>query len=403
MPVLSRRDFFRQIACGARRASAGRRGPVLVCVFLRGGADTLSLLVPHGDDGYYRARPTLAVPRPGSGTDSCVGLDGFYGLHPRLAPLHPLYRDGRLGFVQAVGSDNPTGSHFEAQDQVEHGAGFERGRTPGGGWLGRHLRLAGSDAGPLSAIAIGTTLPEALRGAPAASAITTLDDLSLALPAGDPDAFTRALGAMYAAQADELGDHGRETLALLERVRALRTAAYVPDAAASYGTDEFSRGLKEIARLIKADVGLEVATIDLAGWDTHFVQGQIGGLIGGRIETLATGLAAFDTDLAAHRGRVTTLVLTEFGRRTYENSSLGTDHGRGFAVMALGAGIAGGKVHGRWPGLEAEANADGPGGLAVAIDYRSVLTEVLAGPLGQTRCAEVFPDFSPEHVGLVAG
>jgi uncharacterized protein (DUF1501 family) len=216
------------------------------------------------------------------------------------------------------------------------------------------------------------------------------------------------LSALYGAEVGMIGQAGKSTLELLRRVESLRAAAYKPDGGAVYLDDNFSRGLKEIARLIKARVGLEVACLDLGGWDTHFFQGSASGLQADLIRQLAGGLAAFDQDLGAHRDHVVTLVMTEFGRRTYENGSLGTDHGRAFALFALGGRVKGGKVHGRWPGLDEEASSQtdslnplGPSGLKVLIDYRSVLTEVLTKFLGHRDVNRVFPNFYPEPVGLV--
>ena len=404
MPAQSRRAFLRQLVFGHAPLVEDAGANVLVCVFLRGGADTLSLLVPYADDRYHAKRPTLSITHPSrGGDDAAIRLDDFYALHPKLRPLLPAWREGRLGAVQAVGSDNPTGSHFEAQDQVEHGEAYRR--NVGGGWLARHLRGRASGAAaasPLSAVAIGPTLPEALRGATAAAAFRSVEEIRTPGASADPVAVSNALSAMYATEVGVLGDQGRETLDLLRRVEALRNKPYHPETGADYGDDPFARGLREIARLVKADVGLEAACIDLEGWDTHFFQGSAGGQLATLADRLARGLAAFDSDLVRHRDRVTTVVMTEFGRRLYENGSAGTDHGRGFAMMALGGKINGGKVHGDWPGLETEANNYiGPGGLDVRIDYRSVLSEVLSGAVGNDDVAGVFPDFTPKQVGIV--
>jgi len=370
----------------------------LVCVFLRGGADTLNLIVPYGDDQYYKLRPTLSVRAPSDSLDASIRLDDFYALHPMLKPLYPLFDDGRLGIVQAVGSDNPSGSHFEAQDQMEHGEAY--GAPIGGGWLGRYMRTRASrEVTPLSAVSIGPTVPESLRGAPSASAINNVDEIQIRTPSGDQRAVSVALSAMYGAEVGLLTQPGRTTLDLLNRVEALRGTEYRPEWCADYPGDSFGSGMREIARLIKANMGLEVACVDLGGWDTHFFQGTTAGLQAGAIDELARGLAAFDADLKSYRGRVTTVVMTEFGRRVYENGSLGTDHGRGFAMMAIGEKINGGRVIGEWPGL-IEDESEGPGGLLIRYDYRSVLSEVLVGVLGCRRVDKVFPGFNPQEVGL---
>ncbi len=213
---------------------------------------------------------------------------------------------------------------------------------------------------------------------------------------------------MYGAEVGVVSESGKTTLDLLKRVETLRGTQYKPEGGAVYADDSFAQGLKEVSRLVKAGVGLEVACLDLGGWDTHFFQGGSSGLQAELIWQLASGLAAFDADLINHRDRVTTLVMTEFGRRVYENGSLGTDHGRGFAMLAMGQRINGGKVHGKWPGLAEEdtPGADtlsipGPSGLKVLFDYRSVFSEVLAKILGHRDVSQVFPNFHPEPVGLV--
>jgi uncharacterized protein (DUF1501 family) len=398
----SRRSFIRQMFMASEPAAPRAGAKTLVCVFLRGGADTLNLVVPYGDDQYYRLRPTLSIPAPTKDekADAAIRLDDFYAFHPKLRPLYPLFEEGRLGIVQAVGSDNTSGSHFEAQDQMERGESY--GRVIGGGWLGRHLRArAGAEVTPLSAVAIGPTIPESLRGAPAASAINSLDEIQIKTPSGDPRAVSAALAAMYGAEVGILSQPGRSTLDLLRRVEALRGKAYQPEGNAAYPPGNFGAGLREVARLVKAGVGLEVACLDLGGWDTHFFQGTTSGLQAESIDELARGLAAFDADLIHHRDRVITIVMTEFGRRIYENGSLGTDHGRGFALMATGNEINGGKVHGAWPGLaEEEKDLLGPGGLKIKVDYRSVLAEVLAGVLGNRDITKVFPGFQPQPVKL---
>lgn len=402
MPKLSRRSFIRRLVFGREPvvADPGRR--TLVCIFLRGAADTLNMLVPYGDRNYYTYRPTLSIAEPsrnGNNPDAAIRLDDFYAFHPKMAPLVPVYREGRLGIVQAVGTDNPSGSHFEVQDQVEHGEGY--GASLGGGWLARHLRTRlGDSASPLSGVAIAPTLPESLNGATAASAFRSVDEIHLPSSAGNAAAVSKALACMYSAEVGVLGQQGKQTLELLKRVAAMRAMPYQPEPAADYPSDEFGAGLRQIARLVKAQVGLEAACIDLGNWDTHFFQGTTGGLQAALIDSFSRGLAAFDADLKHHRDRVTTIAMTEFGRRLDENGSAGTDHGRGYAFFAMGTGINGGKVHGDWPGLSQESMLPGPGGLEVRIDYRSVLSEVLTNAIGNKQVDEVFPGFSGQHVGI---
>ncbi|MFZ4765905.1 MAG: DUF1501 domain-containing protein [Roseimicrobium sp.] len=403
MPSFTRRALLTKLAIAAAPTieDAGRH--TLVVVFLRGGADTLNLVVPYADDGYYRARPTLAIKPPGSDGNSsrALRLDDHYALHPMLEPLRQKFFEGRLSIVQAVGTDNSTGSHFECQDQMEHGDAMT-GPPAGGGWLGRFLRArASAKLGPLSAVAIGTTLPESLRGAPVASVMQSLDEIAMRTPSGKPEAAAAVLAALYGADVTMLGEQGRETLDLFKRVTELQRGSYTPSNGAQYPKDSFGDGMREIARLIKADVGLEVACIDLGGWDTHFFQGTTESFHAGRAKILGDGLAAFDADLKEHRARFTVMVTTEFGRRIYENASLGTDHGRGFALMTLSNRIKGGRILGQWPSVVENESPAGPGGMKIEHDYRSVFAEVLRGAMGLRNPGAVFPGFTPAKVGLV--
>lgn len=398
----SRRAFLRKLAF-ADEAHLGTVNKSLVCIFLRGGADTLNMLVPYANDDYYKLRPNIAIKSPSrGGAAAALKLDDLYGLHPKMAPLLPIYREGRLGMVQAVGTDNFSGSHFEAQDQVEHGESC--GHSLGGGWLGRHLasRSIGQQT-PLSAVAIGTALPESLRGAPSASVLNSIEEIKLQAPTGQSQAIAKALAQLYGTEAALLAEPSKITLDLLGRVEKLQAKTYHPANGAVYPDNTFGKGLKEIARLLKGGVGLEVAALDLNGWDTHFFQGAEAGLQADSIEQLANGLAAFDRDLGSARGAVTTLVITEFGRRSYENSSMGTDHGRGFTVFAIGDRIAGGQVHGPLPHLTRGQQMDllGPSGLAVQFDYRSALSEILVRALDNRRIENVFPGFKGQEIGLV--
>jgi uncharacterized protein (DUF1501 family) len=318
-----------------------------------------------------------------------------------MKPLYSVFDEGRLAIVQAVGSDNTTGSHFEAQDQMEHGEGA--GERLGGGWLGRYIRARGSNPfSALSAVTIGPTISESLRGATSANAIRGVDEIQINVPSADSSGVAQALATLYSAEVGFLNQPGRSTLDLLNRTEALRGRSYWPESGAEYPDTEFGRGLREIARLIKADLGLEVACIDLGGWDTHFFQGSIGGLLANVISELSHALAAFDADIERHHNRVTTLVMTEFGRRIYENVSLGTDHGRGFALLAIGGEkINGGRIIGDWSGLVND-DSEGPGGLRIDYDYRSVLAELLTGVMSLNDVSAVFPGLEPAPIGLIA-
>ncbi len=400
---MKRRALLSKLALAATSSFAGlprEESHTLIHVFLRGGADTLNLLVPFADDRYYRLRPGLAIP-----LKEAVPISDRYALHPMMRPLESAFKEGRFGAVQSVGVDNTSGSHFDCQDQMEHGDSMH-GTPAGGGWLGRFLRLnSGGEASALAAVAIGTVLPESLRGAPAVSVLERIDDIAIKAAKGDDSAkVMQALKAMYGAEVTMLGQRGVETLDLFQRVAALQGKAEAPEHGAVYPKEGFGEGLREIARLIKARLGVRVACIDLGGWDTHFFQGNATGQQAEKIHTLAAGLAALELDLKGHRGSYTVMVTTEFGRRIYENASLGTDHGRGFAFMALGDRVKGGQVLGAWP-IQAEedlnVNTPGPGGLHAETDYRRVFAEVLRGCFPGAEVGKVFPGAELTPVGLV--
>jgi uncharacterized protein (DUF1501 family) len=379
---------------------------VLVVIFLRGGADGLNLIVPHGDDAYHKSRPTIRVPTPRDKTksakDRALDLDGFFGLHPALAPLKSFYDNGELGLVHACGSFDQSRSHFEAMALMEHG----QGSTPGGqsgGWLARHLSTApGRNHSPLRAVALSNVMPEALRGATGATALNSLDEFRLILPDGDKqEARARQiLSSLYEGH-DAVAHAGRETLAVMESLRRLDPKNYKPAGGVQYPDGEFGRGLRQVACLIKGDVGLEAACLDHRGpflWDTHVAQNN---LLPAQAGDLAQGIAAFARDLKNELNRITIVAMTEFGRRVAENSGLGTDHGRAGVMFLLGGGIKGGKVYGQWPGLGKE-DLEEPGDLKVTADYRDVLGEIVARRLHNNKVDSIFPGHRARFMGVTA-
>jgi uncharacterized protein (DUF1501 family) len=350
----------------------------VVVVFLRGGADGLTLVPPIEDDNYHRFRPRLAVKK-----SEALRLDGPFGLHPELRALEPAWKDGDLAIVHGAGGEGESRSHFEAQDLMEHGG------VVAGGWLGRFLRARGRTNSPLSAVAVGSALPEMLAGAPSATAFESAEEFSLGFQLHDP--FARELQRLYADGPEDLRLAAQNTFEAVRRIEAIPTKHLAGDAAAYDAKDSFARGLRQIAALVKADVGLDAASIDLPGWDTHFTQ-QTGILP--LMRRLANGLAAFRRDLGGRMATTTVVVLTEFGRRLAENSSFGTDHGRGSTLFILGGGVKGGTVLGGWRGLQPEI-LDGPGDLPVTTNYRDILAPVLrrhGAPEGSLR--DVFPEFT---------
>lgn len=366
----------------------------LVVIFLRGAADGLALVPPVTDEHYYRARPRL-----GRAAKEGVKLDDRFGLHPKLQPLEEAWREGELAIVHACGTEDQTRSHFEAQDLMEHGG------VVAGGWLGRYLQTRPVESrGALACVAVGKALPECLLGAPAVTVMQSLEEFSIG---GRTPAFGTQLERLYAMERGQLGAAARATFSALVRIEAMRTTQYRPEHGAIYGRDEFSNGLSQLARLIKADVGLEAASIDLPGWDSHFAQqGQVEGLAG----KLAGGLAALRKDLGARMATTTVVVMTEFGRTVEENSAFGTDHGRGSTMFVLGGGVHGGRMHGEWrglapEGLERRGVLEGYGDLPVLNNYRNVLASVLARHatgFGAAETADVFPGFEVKPMGLFA-
>jgi uncharacterized protein (DUF1501 family) len=340
-------------------------------------------VAPLQDDGYYRARPRIAL-----SSSKAIPLDGFYGLNPLLKDLEPAYKDGALAIIHAAGSEDGTRSHFEAQDLMEHGG------VTGGGWLGRFLRVQNSgNSGPLTAVAVGKIVPECLRGAPAATVFKSLDDFSLG---SDPQRLVQALGRLYKLEPDNLGNAGRDTLDAVRRIADLRSKTYQPANGAFYGSDDFSLGLLQIARLIKARVGLGAASVDLNGWDSHFGQATI---MDPLMQRLARGLGAFYRDLGEEVDHTTVVVMTEFGRRLQENSAFGTDHGRGSIMFVLGGGVRGGRVLGKWPGLTRDV-LEGPGDLPVVNNYRDVLAPILQRHGSGADLHGVFSDFTLSPMSL---
>jgi len=354
----------------------------LVVVFLRGGADGLALVPPTEDDHYYRARPRLGIKK-----EAAVRLDDRFGLHPNLRPLEAAWKEGDLAIIHACGSEDPTRSHFEAQDLMEHGG------LAAGGWLGRFLRARPAPlSGALACVAVGKALPECLLGAPSVTVIQSLNDFALG---GKSAGVRNQLERLYAMETGQLGTAARDTFDAIQRIDAMRSVKYTPAHGATYGADEFSTGLQQLAQLIKADVGLEAASIDLDGWDSHFTQETLVNPLSAR---LAGGLAAFRQDLGERMKNVTVIAMTEFGRTVQENSAFGTDHGRGGAMFVLGGGVKGGRFHGEWRGLaqlEPRGVSASYADLPVLNNYRNVLAPILTRHGGRAEdFAKVFPDFT---------
>ncbi|MCW2600260.1 MAG: hypothetical protein JWM02_2089 [Frankiales bacterium] len=373
-------------------ASGEQRSDLLVVVSLRGGADGLSLVPPLSDPGYLTARPDIGV-RPGQ----ALQLDGVFGLHPGLRPLLPFWTDRRLAIVHAVGDSDGTRSHFEAMDAMERGV--NAATAVSSGWVDRHLTARGLRVGDFPALAIGNRPPGSLQGPAPDLSVNSVRDVRVRVADKRRVPTEKALAEMYAGVAGPHADAARSTLDALRRFAPLRDHPYLPRVGVNYPTDSFGVGLRQIAQVARAGVGLQVATLDLGGWDTHEGMGDAaGGAMTQLVSRLGAGLAAFARDLGPLLATTTIVTMSEFGRRVWQNGSGGVDHGHGSAMLVLGGGIRGGKVYGRWSGLDASHLENGD--LRVTTDYRDVLGELVQRRLGGGSLTTVFPDHRPRLLDL---
>lgn len=373
---------------------------VLVVLFLRGAIDSLSVIVPHQESEYYRLRPTQAVPRPGQ-TNGCIDLDGQFGLHPGMASLMTAYNNGDLALVAAAGSNDPSRSHFDGQRMIEFGVPVDRSAYSNG-WLARHLLLSPAPIGSvLRAATIGSTVPYSLYGAPNSLPVT--DPSKFALPGRVAtrtlrDSFLRDV---YATQEQLVTRAALNTIDTVALLGAVSWTNYNPAPGVTYPVTSLGYALKNAAALIKAQVGVEVLAIDVNNFDTHAEQGTLDGGLNTLLVDLADSLAAFYGDLGTLWDRTSLVAMSEFGRRIEENGSEGTDHGHGTMMLAMGGGINGGRVLHRWPGLAAANLYEGLD-LAVTIDYRNILAEILARRCGAPDVTDIFGNMTISYEGIVA-
>src|SRR5712691_6216674 len=365
--------------------------PILVCLFQRGAVDGLNMIVPHGDPIYYQERPRIAVPEK-----DVLDLDGYFGLHPGLAALKPLWEAKTLAAIHAVGSPDATRSHFDAQDYMESG-------TPGlkatpDGWLNRYCRHDQEHADtPFRAVAFGPQLPRILAGSAPSLAIDDLQAFGLRVPQeAARDRLTRAFEALYEGSATGLlASSSQEGFEAMQMLKQMNPSQYQPANGADYPRGRLGRPLLQIAQLIKANVGVQIAFADVTGWDTHVNQGASDGQLAARLKELGDGLAAFAQDLGEKMRDVVVLTMSEFGRTIRENGNSGTDHGHATAMLALGGPVNGGRVLGRWPGLGVEQRFEGRD-VAVTTDFRDLFGETLARHVGATDLGAVFPGYVPD-------
>ena len=371
--------------------SLGATDKRLVVIFQRGAADGLNIVVPHGERAYYAMRPSINIPR-----NAVIDLDGFFGLHPSLSPLQPLWKQRHLAIVHAAGSPDPTRSHFDAQDFMESG-------TPGikateDGWLNRTLHSlrqpSPADPSPFRAIALGPSMPRILSGSEPAVAINNISDFGVGgnNPKAAPNANT--FEAMYKHSVDAvLHGTGQETFDAVKMLKSADPAKYKPAAAADYPNGRFGDSLKQLAQLIKANLGVRVAFADIGGWDHHVNEGSTQGQIANVLREFSQSLAAFWTDLGDLAEDTIIVTMSEFGRTARENGNRGTDHGHANVMFVMGGPVKGGKVYGRWPGLDQSQLYEGRD-LAVTTDFRQVIGEAVYKHLGNNALDQVFPRFN---------
>jgi len=375
----------------ARTAFAAGTGRAkrLIAIFQRGAVDGLNMVVPHGEADYYRARPSIAIPRPRT-ADGALDLDGFFGFNPRVGSLKPLWDSRDLAIVNACGSPDSTRSHFDAQDYMESG-------TPGvkstqDGWLNRYLQARKEETeSSFRAVALSQQLPRMLQGLAPALAMNQIAQFGIR--GGQSDVMSTSFEAQYAAAADQvLNGVGREAFSAMKTLKVADPSKYQPDNGAQYPTSPFGQALRQIAQLTKSDVGLEVAFADIGGWDTHVNQGAAVGQLAARLDDFARSVAALVTDLDERMADTVVLTMSEFGRAVAENGNRGTDHGHGNAMMVIGGGVRGGRVFGKWPGLAVDRRYEGRD-LAVTTDFRDVFGEIVVRHLGVADPRAIFPGY----------
>ena len=389
-------SFLTRAAFGA--ADPGIRNKRLVVIFQRGAADGLNIVVPYGEPSYYAMRPTINIPKK-----SVLDLDGFFGLHPSMESFQPLWKQKHLAIVHATGSPDPTRSHFDAQDFMESG-------TPGikitdDGWLNRALRdLPGSDGNDKAAfraISLGPSLPRILSGKEPAIAVNNLNDFSVGGKSPNATANSNSFEAMYDHSVDTvLHGTGQETFDAVKTLKAADPAHYTPASNANYPKGRFGDSLKQLAQLIKANLGVQVAFADIGGWDHHVNEGSTQGQIATVLGDFSQAIAAFWTDLGDLGEDTVVVTMSEFGRTARENGNRGTDHGHANVMFVLGGPVKGGKVYGRWPGLDQSQLYEGRD-LAVTTDFRMVLSEVVSKYLGNKDLRTVFPGFEGQPTQFV--
>jgi uncharacterized protein (DUF1501 family) len=395
--------FIAEAAARDKIVMPYKRRKVLVCIFQRGAMDGLMAVTPFTDTNLQAARPTLFISAAKGGNDApLIDLDGRFGLHPSMQSFVPLFRDGRLAIVHGIGSPNNTRSHFDAQDYMESGTPFNKGTASG--WLNRAIGLLGHDSlTPFTAVSLTSALPRCFYGDNPSLAISNLQDFGIQFK-GAPSVAGK-VASSFEDLYDEtssglLKDTGKESFEAIKTLQKADTRNYKPDNNAIYPNSPLGNSLKQIAQLIKMDVGLEIAFTESTGWDTHFNQGAANGIFARNVNDLSNCITAFWTDLSAYQDDVTVMTMTEFGRTVHQNGTGGTDHGRASCNFILGNDVNGGKVHGQVETLAIE-NLEDHRDLKVTTDFRAVFSEVADKHLRIDDDKVLFPDWVGSHIGMM--
>ncbi len=379
-------SFLTRAAFGA--VENGGRTKRLVVIFQRGAADGLNIVVPHGEPQYYAMRPSINIPRK-----AVLDLDGFFGLHPSLASFQPLWQQKHLAIVHAAGSPDATRSHFDAQDFMETG-------TPGlkateDGWLNRSLHNLPTmpQNSPFRAIALGPSLPRILSGSEPAVAMNNINDFSIGGRSPRPSQAASAFEAMYDHSSDSvLHGTGEETFDAVKMLKAADPGKYTPAPGVTYPKGRFGDSIRQLAQLIKANLGVQIAFADIGGWDHHVNEGAVEGQLSNVLTDFSQAISAFWTDLGDLAEDTVVVTMSEFGRTARENGNRGTDHGHANVMFVLGGPVKGGKVYGHWPGLDQSQLYEGRD-LALTTDFRQVIGEAILRHMGNKNLTSVFPGY----------
>lgn len=379
-----------------------KKGKVLVCIFQRGAMDGLMAVSPYSDPNLKTLRPTLYM-SPSQSEGSLIDLDGRFGLHPGLQSFAPFFKEGRMAIVHGVGSPNNTRSHFDAQDYMESGTPFSKS-TPSG-WLNRAVGLMGHDATPFRAVSLTSALPRSLYGDNEALAINNLQEFAIQMR-GNPLASnlaSKSFEQLYDQTSSQiLNKTGKESFDAMKMLNVNNIRNYQPANGVVYPNSPLGNSLKQIAMLIKMNIGLEVAFAESGGWDTHFNQGTANGALARNLKDFSDSIAAFWKDMDAHQDDVTVMTMTEFGRTAHQNGTGGTDHGRASCLFVLGNDVQGGKVYNNIKTLAKEDLEDGRD-LPVSTDFRSVFSAVANGHLNINNNQKLFPTWDGQSLSLMKG